>query len=462
MNSCDQLLIFRLFVSKMTSLEFDVLKSKNTKSKKTVKKPSHVPHFEGLTNPFFNTEDTKNNNSVVSINSTNRSGDSNEVLEMLRKEKPSLLEQNVKMVKVGNHGFKPPIMKKEAIPGKLKGEGTFRTPEKKKCSLDNCIPCNADRCGACLNCFDISRHNKCVRQQCPRLNKKLKHKPVVGNGASRPVQSSKGSSVGHFKGLTGDSSMGSYSGLNIGPTSGQTKGSTSSLTKGSTGGLNVGSYSGLNIGPTSSLTKGSTSGLSMDPTSGQSKGSTSGQTKGSTRGQTKGSTSGLNMGSASGMGEGTTIGQDMNSATDLGMVSSGGQISGSTSGISGVHNSTKYRCGECGKTFSYLGNLTNHTKRGCSPAAKKIRCPSPNCNIEITKKGLARHLKTHSSNMQKCSLCSKRFKSELKLQEHVKTHKVKTCSICERQFRRPFLFKKHKREAHCGTVETRWLKIVLH
>ena len=185
----------------------------------------------------------------------------------------------------------------------------------------------------------------------------------------------------------------------------------------------------------------------MDPTSGQTKGSISGKTIGSTSGLTKGSTSGLNMGSTSGIGEGTAIGKGMNSA--------GGQISGSTSGLSGVHNSNKYRCGDCGKIFSYLGNLTNHTKNGCSPAAKKIRCPSPNCNVEITKKGLARHLKTHSSNMKKCSMCSKSFKTELKLQEHMKTHKVKICSICEKQFRRPFLFKKHKREAHCGTVETR-------
>ena len=136
----------------MSSLEFDVLKSKNTKSKKTVKKPSHVPHFEGLTNPFFKTEVTNNNNLVVSNDSPNRSGDSNEILEVLRKEKPSQPEHNVKLVKVGNTGFKPPIMKKEAIPGKLTGEGkSFKTPQKKKCSNDNCIPCNADRCGACLN-----------------------------------------------------------------------------------------------------------------------------------------------------------------------------------------------------------------------------------------------------------------------------------------------------------------------
>ena len=160
-------------MNNLSKLEFGPLKTNAKKVNK--KKAQTVPHFEGLTNPFY---ETVNNNNVKT--EVLKNSDKNDILDMLRNEKVKASKTMSSAAPIMK-GFKAPLTNSalvvgESIDTQIAQKGsTFKTPNR-KCALLNCSFCNADKCGICLNCRDKTRHNKCLFQMCPRLNKKMTSK----------------------------------------------------------------------------------------------------------------------------------------------------------------------------------------------------------------------------------------------------------------------------------------------
>ena len=155
----------------LSSLEFGVLKTNSKKSNtdlmKPVKKP--VPHFDGLTNPFYKAVGAQNVKSES--NDMNKYVENQDILKVLKSEKIKATQKAL-IPKIVKKDFKSPSIHKTQP--KLPQEKPFKTPMKKVCTLDSCSFCNTEKCGSCLNCRNKSRHNKCLFQMCPRLNKKWK------------------------------------------------------------------------------------------------------------------------------------------------------------------------------------------------------------------------------------------------------------------------------------------------
>ena len=146
------------------------------------------------------------------------------------------------------------------------------------------------------------------------------------------------------------------------------------------------------------------------------------------------------------------------SNTDIGSNKVNVEASRVSQGCSSLKtSSTKYSCEDCGKSFTYLGNLTSHMEKHCRKANIKINCPS--CNLKILKKSLARHLLTHRQEKLKCSTCEMKFRSKEKLLNHERNHPVKTCRVCNKKFRRPFLLKIHEREVHGESTKPSKVKV---
>ena len=154
-------------MNNLSKLEFGPLKTNAKKVNK--KKAQKVPHFEGLTNPFYK---IVNNNNLKTDVLENR--DKDNILDMLRNEKVKASQKMSSAVPIVN-GFKAPTTNSASVgesnDTQIAQKGSsFKTPNR-KCALLNCSFCNADKCGICLNCRDKTRHNKCLFQMCPRLNK---------------------------------------------------------------------------------------------------------------------------------------------------------------------------------------------------------------------------------------------------------------------------------------------------
>ena len=99
-------------------------------------------------------------------------------------------------------------------------------------------------------------------------------------------------------------------------------------------------------------------------------------------------------------------------------------------------------CVKCGKTFTYLGQLSRHIQAGCMKS-KEIRIKCPSCNQELRRGSLARHMRTHQLIFFPCAHCPRKFKSQTILEKHMFTHKLKTCSLCKDKFKNRHLLEKH-------------------
>ena len=226
--------------SPIPALGFDVLKTRNTKSKKIVKKPQDVPSFVGLTNPFYKREKEIDNqtkgNTREKLNLTQNDKEAARILKVLKVEKPKAFSTlggdkkkvpPIKIIKGANQyqvssrtnnpetqtpanttapaktpvdltqafripsvektkAFKTPSVEKTKAFKTLSVEKTkgFKSPRRKICSLENCNYCRAEKCGKCPNCVDKSRHNKCMNQMCPRLNRKCQPSRIPSHDLS--------------------------------------------------------------------------------------------------------------------------------------------------------------------------------------------------------------------------------------------------------------------------------------
>ena len=213
---------YRIDIVKMSksgpeTLTFAGLKTKNAKSKKLAKKSQEVPHFVGLSNPFYRQDPVKKKVHVeksgemsVKVDQTKlKDTEKDDIMNVLNVEKSkfsSLPKQKkkvppLKIVRENNQfqwyqlanlsflSADKPACNNEtsdvfetiennepAKPLPDEKRKPFKTPKKKMCTLGNCTFCSAAKCGICLNCVDKSRHNKCILQICPRLNRKFHFK----------------------------------------------------------------------------------------------------------------------------------------------------------------------------------------------------------------------------------------------------------------------------------------------
>ena len=195
------------------TLKFAGLKTKNGKPKKLPKKPQEIPHFVGLNNPFYRPvpvkEEVTGDTIVKSDQSKPKDMERAHILDVLQVEKIkcSILKDKNKSHKVpplkivrGNNQYQlanrsflcstKPVDNNENVSYDSVSYGNdkhnisvtvenrkpFKTPRKKICSVANCQFCSAEKCGKCLNCVNKSRHNKCLQQICPRLNKRFQLK----------------------------------------------------------------------------------------------------------------------------------------------------------------------------------------------------------------------------------------------------------------------------------------------
>ena len=174
-------------------IDFDVLKTRNTKPKSNTTAKT-VPHFDGLRNPFYNNYNMKQK-AMEAKNVTDNvmnGGLGTEKVESVNLKKEKVETDKVKTGKVdtvkekntilgmlkeakcklGDKSAKAGTKSKEIDAKKAPPDEPFKTPRKKSCLKEDCNFCGAQKCGMCPNCLDKGRRNKCIRQICPRLNKK--------------------------------------------------------------------------------------------------------------------------------------------------------------------------------------------------------------------------------------------------------------------------------------------------
>lgn len=107
----------------------------------------------------------------------------------------------------------------------------------------------------------------------------------------------------------------------------------------------------------------------------------------------------------------------------------------------------KYICDYDGKIYYNRQDMHRHIKLHYS----KVKCEI--CNKEMAAITLSSHMRfLHPTNPNiACKICSRMFKSEKYLKNHLKSHdKQHECDICQKKFGTNFVLKKHK-ETHTNT-----------
>ena len=105
------------------------------------------------------------------------------VLEVLRLEKNKAKQAQPKVpplriiLNKNQHKIKDTIQQSKPVKKASDVTQTFKPPRRNICKMVDCQFCTAEKCGTCINCVNINKHNKCVLKMCPRLNKKFHNKP---------------------------------------------------------------------------------------------------------------------------------------------------------------------------------------------------------------------------------------------------------------------------------------------
>ncbi|XP_022819006.1 zinc finger protein 287-like isoform X1 [Spodoptera litura] len=109
-------------------------------------------------------------------------------------------------------------------------------------------------------------------------------------------------------------------------------------------------------------------------------------------------------------------------------------------------------CGVCGKKFRYPSGVLEHQK--------KVHMGEKTCVCNLCEKSffdnhsLKLHMTTHSDLRKfKCDLCGKRFRWENNLKDHVRIHtgdKRFTCPVCGKDFVQKSTLKQHSMRNHPG------------
>ena len=404
-----------------SKLKFGVLKTRNSKPKTKEKPKTKVPWFDGLRNPFFNVK--KSDKVEKDKADTNKS--EKERMETAKKE-PNVKEKvKVETVKVDGDKDANSILKllklaknKATIVTKNKlvenvknvhpPDKPFKTPRKKVCSMEGCSFCTAEKCRICPNCVDISRHNKCVRQLCPRMNKKYQKKtPSVDSNVV--VSELFSSNVNQSENFMDDVFM-----------------EVSDIESMDIEGMKVIQLEYIDAGNTDA-----------------------GQPRLMEEQFVDLGYSEVSVDAFVNAEQNKIVNSDTTSSDDPRTHFMEPETESELSNKESVPVTENYRCFECGRVFTYLANLKNHNLAGCKVSREQsVKCTS--CNIDVRKSSLVRHMKTHQTRTFPCTQCKKRFKTENKLENHMSTHLLKTCSLCDKVFKRPFLLRKHMASDHVG------------
>ena len=166
-----------------SGLPFALLETRNIKQQKKDISKVKVPHFEGLRNPFISerldpVRVKKEKDGIfeprqdsIKTKKSNMDEETSNMLDILKESK--------------NGNVNLPTSK-----GSVMGK-KFKPPRKKSCNFKDCLFCSADKCNTCPNCLDKTRHQKCIKQMCPRLNPKCQKKSTVheeDTGANNDTQ----------------------------------------------------------------------------------------------------------------------------------------------------------------------------------------------------------------------------------------------------------------------------------
>ena len=117
------------------------------------------------------------------------------------------------------------------------------------------------------------------------------------------------------------------------------------------------------------------------------------------------------------------------------------------------HDSTRYNCPKCSKTYNSKYDMKKHEKREHTNSGKKIQCPT--CDkVYASKSNLKVHIKIKHSNIDtwKCDLCGKEFASPSGLAVHKKLHEDKNikCDLCDKEFKSLYKKNRHTKIMHIG------------
>ncbi|KAH9635157.1 hypothetical protein HF086_009497 [Spodoptera exigua] len=100
----------------------------------------------------------------------------------------------------------------------------------------------------------------------------------------------------------------------------------------------------------------------------------------------------------------------------------------------------KYRCKECGSTFSRQPLVSQHYRFVHLKRRPRLRkCPYPECNVKIPAKSRTSHLELeHGVPSPSCGVCGKKFRYPSGVLEHQKKvhmgEKTCVCKLCDKRF----------------------------
>jgi hypothetical protein len=129
----------------------------------------------------------------------------------------------------------------------------------------------------------------------------------------------------------------------------------------------------------------------------------------------------------------------------------------SETGSSLLENETPLSCVRCGRGFINFGALLNHSKA----CLKTYTCNV--CKVNFKKlKYLKLHVKVkHVVGQIPCEHCEMKFKSQPKLNRHLKSHlnPLAKCNICEKVFKNNNVLKVHKSKVHKKKEQSKSVKM---